>query len=224
MGAVPIKVDERGPRITAYIGTKFNEHLQTLADPQHRFVLRDFYSGNTSIRRRLLEEVGLFDETFRVYGNEDLELSLRLRKAGIILGYCPDAVAHQHYSKSFAALARDTVAKGRTAVLLARKHPDALAELQLANYRRGPSSWRATRRLLLELSRLSSKTPAGVMAFTRLLERLGVRRLTLYYRVVLDYFYWLGAWAELDEDADEERALTRSTLRSRDADRLLLHR
>jgi GT2 family glycosyltransferase len=224
MGAVPIGVDTQTPVITRYVGAKFNEHLQKLAEPNHRFVLRDFYSGNMSIRRELLEEVGLFDEAFRIYGNEDLELSLRLRKAGVRLAYSSDALAIQHYSKSFDGLARDTFAKGRTAVLLARKHPDAFADLQLANYGRGPRTWRAVRRLLLESSRLFRGTPAAIIALTGLLERVGVRHFRLYYWLVLDYFYWLGARTELTAGRPEDSLLTWSTLRSRDANRLLLHR
>jgi len=91
IGAAPIAVDHASPPVVGYIGSKFNEHLAKLAQTSYALQLRDFYSGNFSIRRDVLLEAGLFDEAFKVYGNEDLELSLRLSRAGVRLVYSPDA-------------------------------------------------------------------------------------------------------------------------------------
>src|SRR5579859_441426 len=134
MGAVPVVVPADAPIVAAYIAAKFDRHLEKLARPDHVFDLRDFYSGNFSIRRALLLEVGLFDESFKIYGNEDLDLSLRLARAGIRLRYRADALARQSYTKTFVELACDTIAKGHTAVLLAGKHPEAFHELKLATF------------------------------------------------------------------------------------------
>src|SRR5207247_5181267 len=116
MGAVPVQLDGSEPRAAGYIARKFNAHLEKLAEPGHVFVLRDFYSGNTSIRHDVLREAGLFDESVTVYGNEDLELSLRLRNAKVALRYDGEALAYQRYGKNLAELARDTFEKGQTAV------------------------------------------------------------------------------------------------------------
>jgi GT2 family glycosyltransferase/2-polyprenyl-3-methyl-5-hydroxy-6-metoxy-1,4-benzoquinol methylase len=48
------------------------------------------------LRRSALEQVGGYDETLFMYG-EDVELSYRLRRAGFLLRYCPQAVVW-HYS------------------------------------------------------------------------------------------------------------------------------
>lgn len=200
MGAVPISGEDDDPPVAAYIAAKFNQHLNNLAQPDHCLTLRDFYSGHFSIRRDVLLEVGLFDEAFRIYGNEDLELSLRLTKAGVTLVYAPQALAYQHYSKDFAALARDTIAKGKTAVLLASKHPDALPALQLSAYNQGSWRWRSARDILLTLSRLWLSAPEKVIAIVLWLERRRVKQLHLCYRFVLDYMYWLGAKAALREN------------------------
>lgn len=216
MGAVPISGEEDDPPVAAYIAAKFNRHLNNLAQPDHRLTLRDFYSGHFSIRRAVLLEAGLFDEAFQIYGNEDLELSLRLTKAGVTLVYAPQALAYQHYSKDFAALARDTIAKGKTAVLLASKHPDALPALQLSAYDQGSWRWRSARGILLALSQLWSALPEKVIAIVRWLERRRAAHLHLTYRFVLDYLYWLGAQAALRENQRTGHGLT-SFVRKREA-------
>ena len=132
-----------------YISAKFNQHLEKLAQPGYTLNLRDFYSGNFSIRRRFLTEVGLFDDQFKVYGNEDLELSWKLRQAGIQLVYCTEASAIQHYEKDYAYLARDNIANGKTSVLLAKLHPEVIPEIKLSTYSQESKKWRLLRACLL---------------------------------------------------------------------------
>ena len=48
------------------------------------------------LRRSALQKVGFYDDTLFMYG-EDVELSYRLRQAGFLLRYCPQAVVW-HYS------------------------------------------------------------------------------------------------------------------------------
>jgi GT2 family glycosyltransferase len=197
VGAVPVQLAKSSPPVVRYIGEKFNRHLEKLAQPGYTLVLRDFYSGNFSIRREVICAVGGFDTEFKIYGNEDLELYVRLQQAGIQVVYSPEALAYQHYTKDFAALAHDNIAKGRTAVLLAHKHPAALAELKLSSYTQGSRKWRLLRTGLLGVSRLWAKTPEWVICFMHQLERRRPSRLDLYYSLALDYCYWLGVRAEL---------------------------
>ena len=206
LGAVPVLVEPSSPPVVAYIGAKFDEHLEKLARPGHAFKLRDFYSGNFSIRREIMLAVGLFNEAFKIYGNEDLDLSLRLARKGVRLVYSPAALARQHYTKDFAGLARDTIAKGRTAVLLASKHDGAFDDLKLNTYREGSRRWRLLRATLLGLSRLWAGTPDLLIRLIMGLERRRPGRARTIYHLALDYFYWLGARA-----AQRERTARRAT-------------
>ena len=195
VGAAPIIVDRSSPPVVQYIGRKFNRHLETLATPDYRFRLTHFYSGNFSICRQILLELGGFDEDFTIYGNEDLELSIRLAAAGVRIVYRADAVAYQHYTKDFGALARDNIAKGRTAVLLAWKHPSAFQDLKLSTYEHASLKWRLARGALLGLTRVWSGATAVVIALVSRLQSCSPTRLQTYYTLALDYFYWVGARA-----------------------------
>lgn len=62
-----------------------------------------FPSGAAALyRRAMLEEIGLFDEAFFLYG-DDAELGLRGRLAGWHCAFAPRAVAHHRYSASVGA-------------------------------------------------------------------------------------------------------------------------
>jgi GT2 family glycosyltransferase len=192
LGAVPISLEPSLSPLAQYIGSKYSHHLEKLAQPGYEIHLRDFYSGNFSIRRDVLMEAGLFDETFKIYGNEDLELYWRLRKLGVQVVYCAEALAIQHYEKNFTALAIDHIDKGKTSNLLFQKYPDALPELKLSTRQQESRKWRLLRAGLLRLSMLWKETPEVVIRFMTWLEVRRPTRLNLYYRLALDYFYWLG--------------------------------
>jgi GT2 family glycosyltransferase len=204
LGAVPVELAGDSPRAARYVKEKFDQHLTRLAeDPEHLNRVRSFYTGNASLRTEVVREVGGFDETFGIYGNEDVELALRLRAAGVELAYDPAALAHQEYGKDLGGLQRDTLAKGRTTVLLARSHPEVFAELRLAAPDDSSRPWLAMRSLLLSLARRLPTAATAVFALASLLERLGAWRSPLFYRVVLDYAFWAGVDAALAESDDE---------------------
>jgi GT2 family glycosyltransferase len=196
VGAAPIRTVGE-PAVVRYVGRKFNRNLRRLSDPAHRMSYREFYSGNLSAPVDLLREIGLFDTSFRVYGNEDGDLALRLLQAGAELCYVSSAMAHQHYLKSFAGLASDTREKGITAVQLAVKHPADAGALKLARFREGSRKWLVLRAALLAGAAAGLPVGNAVLGWVGLHERLGLPRLFLTYELALDFFYWLGARSEL---------------------------
>ena len=192
IGAAPIVVSRDSPPFVRYMAAGFRTRLERLAQPGYRLRFRDAYTGNFSVRRDVLLSVGGFSDAFQAYGHEDYELALRLQEAGVELVFCPEALAHQHYEKTFRAFAPDGIARGRTAVLFAGKHPEVTGSLKLSEYRRWSLKWRALRGVLLRLSRITNRVPQWVIAVIAALERREPDRLDKCYTLAIDYLYWYG--------------------------------
>jgi glycosyltransferase involved in cell wall biosynthesis len=161
-----------------------------------RHKLRDlswayFATGNVAIDRALLEQAGLFDPAFRLYGWEDLELGERLRRLGVRLIRCPEAVGyHWHPPLSLDQIPRLIQVereRARMGLLFYRKHPSRRVRLiiQYTLFHRllwelltlgGLLNERSLRPLLGWLIRHGQAALA--MELLRLpLNRIGVRRL-----------------------------------------------
>jgi GT2 family glycosyltransferase len=68
---------------------------------------RFFYTGNASVERQTLLDVGGFDENFFRYAWEDMDLGVRLGRAGVRIVYYPRAHAvHHHPYVSLESLCR----------------------------------------------------------------------------------------------------------------------
>ncbi|PSO59266.1 MAG: family 2 glycosyl transferase [Cyanobacteria bacterium QS_7_48_42] len=86
-----------------------------------------FATGNVAIARKWLEEAGLFDTRFQLYGWEDLELGIRIKQLGLKLIKCPNAVGY-HWHPPFTLeqipqLIEKEIQRGRTGILFYQKHP-----------------------------------------------------------------------------------------------------
>ncbi|MTJ11488.1 glycosyltransferase [Anabaena sp. UHCC 0187] len=86
-----------------------------------------FATGNVAIPKHWLEEAGLFDNGFQLYGWEDLELGVRLKNLGLQLIKCPEAVGY-HWHPAFSLqqipkLIDQEIQRGRMGVLFYQKHP-----------------------------------------------------------------------------------------------------
>ncbi|MEY3767145.1 MAG: hypothetical protein RLZZ11_212 [Cyanobacteriota bacterium] len=150
-----------------------------------------FATGNVAIDRQVLERSGLFDTRFRLYGWEDLELGERLRRMGVVLVRCPEAVGyHWHPPLSLEQVPRLIAVEGERAkmgLVFYRKHPTRRVRfiIQFTPLHRllwevltlgGLLNERSLRPLLAWLIR--SGRPGLAMELLRLpLNRIGVRAL-----------------------------------------------
>ena len=197
IGAAPIVTRPSTSLLTAFLAKRFQERLDALGRPERIPRFDEAYTGNLSLLRATFLELGGFDESFDAYGHEDYEFALRLLKAGGELVFSRAALAYQHEEKDFATLGRDAMARGRTAVLFASKHPEIAGQLRLGAYEAGTRKWRLLRGALLGLTRVFSGLPSAVISLVTTLERRPPRRLDRYYTMALDYLYWVGARAAL---------------------------
>jgi len=85
--------------------------------PWHHLV-----TGNASISKDLLVNLGMYDEDFRGYGCEDYELGYRIVKKGVPIIYNPDAINYHCHPVSFEEDCKRKVEAGRAAVIFYRKH------------------------------------------------------------------------------------------------------
>lgn len=86
-----------------------------------------FATGNVAIAKKWLIEAGKFDTQFQLYGWEDLELGVRLKKLDLKLIKCPEAVGY-HWHPPFSIeqipqLIEKEIQRGRMGVIFYRKHP-----------------------------------------------------------------------------------------------------
>ena len=94
-----------------------------------------FATGNVAISRQWLEEAGLFDTQFQLYGWEDLELGVRLKKSGLKLIKCPEAVGY-HWHPPFnleqiPKMIDREIERGKMGVVFYQKHPTFNVKLMI---------------------------------------------------------------------------------------------
>ncbi len=87
-----------------------------------------FATGNVAISRDLLLKVGLFDNSFSLYGWEDLELGERLKQLGTKLVKCPEAKGfHWHppfKCEQINSLVSKESERAKMALIFFNKHPN----------------------------------------------------------------------------------------------------
>jgi GT2 family glycosyltransferase len=87
-----------------------------------------FWTTNVSAPLATIRAIGGFDESFSEYGWEDIDVGLRLRAAGVKAAFNPKALVYHHKprprSGSVETMVRQARAQARTAVRLAKLHPN----------------------------------------------------------------------------------------------------
>jgi glycosyltransferase involved in cell wall biosynthesis len=132
-----------------------------------------FATGNVAISRHWLEEAGLFDTRFQLYGWEDLELGVRLKKLGLKLIKCPEAVGY-HWHPAFALdqiprMIEQEIQRGRMGVLFYEKHP----------------TWDV--RMMIQMTWLH-RLLWGVLSLGGRLNEQPMRRLRVSFKILLEFF------------------------------------
>ncbi|KAF0134752.1 MAG: family 2 glycosyl transferase [Candidatus Saganbacteria bacterium] len=90
-----------------------------------------FLSGNLSIKKDTLVSVGKFDEGFKGYGWEDIELGYRLFKYNVPLYYLPMAINYHDHPVTNEDMLKRKVDMGKSAAYFLKKHPNMEIKLFL---------------------------------------------------------------------------------------------
>jgi GT2 family glycosyltransferase len=129
---------------TSFVRFGLDSHdLGRYADGQGFLPSTSCDTGNLSVMKDLLEEIGLLDEDFKTYGWEDVDLGYRAAKLGIRLLYNPGALAYNNDEADvhWRRRCQQQHIASRSVAILFTKHPELRD--QLAMFRdKGFISWR----------------------------------------------------------------------------------
>lgn len=209
IGAAPIELNGKETPIVAYIAHKFNMHLEKISQPGFKIRIWDFYGGNFSIKKELVSEIGPFNESYKAYGFEDVELANRLLKSDVKLIYSDDAKCIQHYSDDYAGVARKIIDSGKNAIHLVSTNPETFTELKLIEYYFTGWKWRSLRLMMIRLSMLM---PFLTNLIIYLVDWIGKHKPHLFDKLnglAMDYFFWLGVWIALRNNKNRNQLISR---------------
>jgi len=196
LGNIPVNINEHSSPLDKYLAkTVYVPFMARLFSPGYKFQGLEFYSGNFSIRRELLLEIGPFNTRYSV--SEDCEFGLRVVRAGIDIVFERDACSGQYIEKDFAGLAEYTIERGKSAVLFTLDHPNTFYYNRICEFNQGTLKWRLFRSGLIRASRLFPRIPGLVARLVMLMENRTPDRMNRYYGLALDYYYWLGVSSAL---------------------------
>jgi len=162
----------RSPGVTdTELPNKF-KHLQKL--PWSYFL-----TGNLSIPKETIVEAGLFDENFKEYGWEDIELGYRLHNMGIPLRFLPTALNHHLHPVAKKDFLNIMYKMGKSAIIFYRKHPN----LQIKYY--------------LGLNPIAMGIHSLIQKMPRLKQFIGKRAPgSPFYQYLLEQYYYLSGAKE----------------------------
>jgi glycosyltransferase involved in cell wall biosynthesis len=83
-----------------------------------------YHTCNVSTPTQMLLNVGSFNESFKIYGMEDIELGYRLEKAGCRMVYAPNAAAVHYRFPGYQDFVERSEQAGYSLGLLIRLHPE----------------------------------------------------------------------------------------------------
>jgi len=126
LGHVVFHPDVQRDALTRYLETR---GIAKLSDDE-QIPYRYFLTYNSAVPTHLLREVGGFDERLRAWGGEDLELALRLQRAGGVFVRVPDAKALHAHCRDLLRVWDISMQFARDSMpILFEKHPELIREL-----------------------------------------------------------------------------------------------
>lgn len=210
-----VAAHRRAARPSAVIGTMLNppgvdllpwiaweqrmlyKQYRDMAEGNYAPTFRQFYTGNVSVPRSIVAEVGSFDAAYR--RAEDVELAMRLAARGVAFVFEPCAVGYHHAERSFASWRDVARAYGRADVDFADRLDTGGGRERLAlNYRSRRWPLRMAIRSALRFPRAADRLAGVVDRVAMRLDRTRARRVGQWFlSAVYACDYWRGAAQQL---------------------------
>jgi glycosyltransferase involved in cell wall biosynthesis len=209
VGGAPIHIDKSSSPVTRYRAEHFNTRYKRMSQPGYVFRIRDFYSGNFSIRRDVLFNAGAYKESFKVYGHEDIELAYRLINSGVKLVYNQDASCTQYNDDDLRSLVKKATSSGNNVVLFTNMHPETFDHFELSSYYNCGWKWRSIRLFLIWSTLLIPPIKEVVIFLVNNIKVPGSRIQNKLFQLVLDYSFWLGVWSSAWKDKEGKELISK---------------
>ncbi len=208
LGNVPVHICNDSSPLEMYIAeTIYIPFMERITSSGYKFQGLEFYGGNFSIRKEVIQEIGSFNDEYNV--NEDMDLGLRIMYAGIEIISEPNALSTQYIEKDYEGIAMHTIEQGKSEVIFARKYPNTFSFNRICEYNKGTIKWRLFRAGLIWLSFQSLKFPRFVAHIVRLLEKYSPNRVKRCYNLSLDYFFWFGVFSTLKSPKNQKELISK---------------
>jgi GT2 family glycosyltransferase/peptidoglycan/xylan/chitin deacetylase (PgdA/CDA1 family) len=132
-GRMQVDMGRRTSVAERFIYENYERYYLRLETDSHPIWPDDAFAGpNCSLPREVFRAVGGFDDMLFGRRGEDVELGLRLWKAGVCFRYEPRAITWHSWVKSHRAFWNDAAEDGASTVRLCRKHLEMRSRTGLA--------------------------------------------------------------------------------------------
>lgn len=157
---------------------------------------RQFYTGNTSLARKLLEVAGGFDERFR--RAEDVELAYRLGNQGVQFIFNPQAIGYHYATRSLRSWMEIPYAYGQNDVIFAREQQEWILDLVRSEFTQRNALTRAFVKISLDRPTLTKALTAMLSFIARVCYKMRLTRISrAAYSAIFNMRYYQGACDEL---------------------------
>ncbi|MGP9693487.1 glycosyltransferase [Brachybacterium sp. AOP25-B2-12] len=89
---------------------------------------------NVALRRDVVLALGGFDASFRAYGREDFEFTVRLEQEGLDIGFSPELLVYYRVTPSAREMVRKVYLSAVADVMVWRRHPEVFPDRQGRGY------------------------------------------------------------------------------------------
>jgi GT2 family glycosyltransferase len=172
------------------------KQYQAMLDGQWKATARQFYTGNTSLRRQILIDAGGFDERFR--RAEDIELAYRLDKQQVEFMFTMDAIGYHYAERSYQSWLQTPYTYGRYDIVFSREQRQELLEFVREEFTYRNRLIRAFVLLCLDRPLLSRSMITTAKFIANLTYKAGIEGLSRAgYSAIFNLRYYQGVADEL---------------------------